>query len=396
MLGLAGGPGAGQEITRTTPIDDLPRPGYEPRTIRTNGFIIAPAVDIGVRYDNNIFATPSAERSDTIFRLSPSVVARKETASSLLYGRAYGDLYRYADNPRENMTAFGGKIDYRRTLGRQSVSGKLAYDRAFERRSDPEAIFGQSRRPARIDVMSGELEFAHQGGRIGIAAAVGAIRLNYLALEDADRDMVTYTARLKGSVNLSQRVAVFAQPFFNYRDPRLRFDRFGIDRTTRTYGVTSGLSVDIADRLTGEVGVGLFRADPRDPSLRAYTGVAASGQMTWRPRTRTAISLDLFRGDVATIRNGAMGRIDTRFNINIDQEARHNLILRGSAGYRKVQYRGGSNVDQHYLSAEASALYLLNRHMSLELGGVRTKRKSDNALEEFGKWQAFAKLGLRY
>ncbi len=396
-VGWLSNPALPQEITRNTAIEDLPRPGYESRTIQAGSFVIEPMIEGTARYDTNVFASPSNERDDFFFVISPSVIARRNSGSSNLYTRAYVNAYRYAQYQSENVTTFGGIIDYKKKFSdRQSITGKLFFDRTFERRSDPEAFIAQFRRPAQINSAGGELEFEHQGGRFGIVTAFGATKLDYLSVDDADRDMVTYTARVKGSVSLSERIALFVEPFANRRDPRLRFDRFGVDRRATTYGATGGVAVQIADRLTGQLGLGLFRTKPGDLGLPPYTGLAANGQMTWRPRTRTAINFDMFRGDVATVRSGALGRVDTIFNLGIDQEVRHNLLLFGSVGYRKIKYRGDFDVNQRYLTAHASARYLLNRHVWTEVGAQWMDRASKSQFDEFKKWQIFLKLGFKY
>ncbi|MBH1997818.1 MAG: outer membrane beta-barrel protein [Sphingomonadaceae bacterium] len=398
-LGLAGSPLCAQDITRTTAIDDLPRPGYEPRTIRTGGFVIMPLLVSGVKFDNNILASDLNRKSDVIFQVEPSIEVRRRSASSNFYGRTYATLQRYAENTRENTTQFGAELSYRQfSSQRDAFSARASFDRAFERRGDPEAIFAANRRVALINTASGDLEYSHQGSRLGVTASIGATKINYLSPADSDRDMTTYRAALRGSLNLTQRFAVFIQPYVNRRDPSMKSDRFmNVDRTTTTYGVLGGVAVEVADRLTGELGVGVLHANPKDLNLAPFTGLAASGRVTWRPRTRTAISANLFRGDVATIRSGAIGRIDTRFNLGIDQEARHNVILRGSVGLRSVSYRGDFDGSQRYYDVDASARYLLNRQAWIELSGTHVKRTS-TALpaEEFRKWQAFLKVGLTY
>lgn len=397
VAALATSPLSAQDINRTTAIDDLPRPGYEPRTIRTNGFVIMPMIETGIRFDNNILASDLNKRSDTIFLIEPSIEARRETGDSNLRTRAYASLSRYGKNSRENTSEFGAYLQYRKDVSqKQSVFTKLAYDRTFERRGDPEANFASARRPALIDMTSAELEYGHNGPRVGIVATLGVTKLNYLSVEDADRDMVTYRAAVKGSLHLSQRIVVFIQPFANRRVPRLNRDRFGVNRTTTTYGATTGVALQVADRLTGEVGVGLFHADPKDLNLRPFDGLAANGRVTWRPRTRTAVIFNLFRGDVATIRSGALGRIDSRFDLNIDQEARHNLILRGSLGVRNIHYRGGFDQDQRYFDVGVSARYLANRHMWIEPAANHSRRNSANASEDFHKWRVALKMGFIY
>lgn len=221
-------------------------------------------------------------------------------------------------------------------------------------------------------------------------------KLDYLSLEDSDRDMLTYRVAVKGQVKLSQRVAVFVQPYLNDREPRLKTDRNGVDRSTTTYGALAGVSLELGDKLNGNIGIGIFHSNPRDLALDAFTGLSANGQLTWRPQTRTAVRLDIFRGDVATIRAGAMGRIDTRIDLGIDQEVRHNLIVRGSVGMRNVHYRESFDADQRYWTGEGGARYLLNRHMWIEAVATYTRRTADTAADEFSKWQGMIRLGLTY
>ncbi len=394
---LGGSPLVAQDITRTTPIDDLPRPGYEPRTIQTGGFVIEPRLDLGVRFDNNIFATDENRKSDTIFLVRPSVEVKRDTDKSMFFLRGYGEFSRYAKTSQENTDQFGIRASYRKGFGdRHWVTATASFDRTFDRRGAPEANPDLTQSPALINVTNGDLEYRYDGSRIGVTATAGVTKLDYLSLEDSDRDMLTYRVAVKGQVKLSQRVAVFVQPYLNDREPRLKTDRNGVDRSTTTYGALAGVSLELGDKLNGNIGIGIFHSNPRDLALDAFTGLSANGQLTWRPQTRTAVRLDIFRGDVATIRAGAMGRIDTRIDLGIDQEVRHNLIVRGSVGMRNVHYRESFDADQRYWTGEGGARYLLNRHMWIEAVATYTRRTADIAADEFSKWQGMIRLGLTY
>src|SRR3546814_7841793 len=68
--------------------------------------------------------------------------------------------------------------------------------------------------------------------------------------------------------------------------------------------------------------VGVFRFDPKDRTLKPYTGLQFAAAMSYAIRPRTAITLDAFRGDVATVRTGALARTDTRIGIGVQQEVR--------------------------------------------------------------------------
>src|SRR3546814_19223227 len=85
--------------------------------------------------------------------------------------------------------------------------------------------------------------------------------------------------------------------------------RSGLDRDATTLGFLTGAGLDIGTKWRGEIGVGLFRTNSDDPTLRSFSGFAANGKITWSPDERTAVTAAVFRGDVATVRSGpATGR----------------------------------------------------------------------------------------
>ena len=133
--------------------------------------------------------------------------------------------------------------------------------------------------------------------------------------------------------------------------------------------------------------------EPEDASLEGYTGFAMSGDLTWNPRTRTAVTAQLFRGDVATARAGATGRTDTRVSVTVDQEAYHNVLLHGRAGWTRNEYRGVGADTLNTWSLAVEGEYLIDRHFSIFLGGDYARRTANDPLEEFSR--ARAEIGLR-
>jgi len=382
---------------RSTAIADLPRPGYEPRTLTLGGIVVTPRVDLGATYNDNIFATRAGEIGDVVFNLQPALEGRRQTTSSDLRLAANANLIRYARYDRENVTTFRGLADWRGDVApRQSIRARASFDRSYQRRSDPEADFGAGRRPTLIDVAEAGLDYRFTGARLGMLASATATNYNFLPETDADRDLAVYRVALRGSYAVSGRTSVYLQGYAVRRDARLRVDRYGVDRDASTAGALAGVSFDVSSRVQGELGIGAFRSDPSDPTLRAFSGLAASGQLTWQPRVRTAITLDAFRGDVATIRAGAIGRVDTRLSLAIDQELRHDVLARAAVGIRDVAYRGAIDRDQRFRFAELEGTYLLNRHLAVLGNGSFTRRDADQPIERFSRWTATLGLRLTY
>ncbi|HVF93166.1 MAG TPA: outer membrane beta-barrel protein, partial [Sphingomonas sp.] len=386
--------GAHAQVEDSDPaIANLPRPGYEPRTIRVGSTILSPELALLARYDDNVFATPTDRRGSAIVDLRTQVALRRTTPGLDIRAAVYGAGRRYTRYARENATTFGGRVGAAKTLGeRSSLNVRTSFDRLYERRSDPEAIVDPSRRPSLIDRSEFAADVRTGGSRFDLSANATVSKFDYRRSIEDDRDLSSYQASVRGGVRFRGGSSIYLQPFVNHRDARLKVDRGGVNRDSTTMGVLAGVAFDLADRLSGDLGVGAFRADPADPRLGSYDGLAYSGRISWRPRIRTAVLFQAFRGDVATIRSGALGRVDTRLSLALDQEAHHDLIVRSFVALRNVHYRGSIDRDQRYLTVGAGLRYLLNRHVSLLLDADWTRRGADQPNERLHRHQTTTTL----
>src|SRR3546814_6212289 len=109
----------------------------------------------------------------------------------------------------------------------------------------------------------------------------GVQRQNYLAPDESDRDLTTWRGSVRVSAQLAAGRDVFLRGFVNRRDHRLSVDRSGLDRDATTLGFLTGAGLDIGTKWRGEIGVGLFRTNSDDPTLRSFPGFAANGKITW-------------------------------------------------------------------------------------------------------------------
>lgn len=377
-------------------ISQLPRPGYEPRNILIGGTVISPEAEFGATYDDNIFATANATDDDVVFRLAPRARLTHQTSHVNFRADAYASILRYAENSSEDTESYGigTSLQYRRDA--HTLSASARYDRTFERRTDPEADFNLARPPSEIDLLSTELRYAYRPGRFGVQVAAGADKTNYLPQVDADRDLTTYRGSLRAFVEVSGGMDAFVEGFATKRDARTAVDRNGVDRDTTTYGGNVGVQLDIADRIKGDLGLGVYRAEYQDVTISDHTGFSASGRIVWRPRVRTSITGQVFSGDVATIRGGASSRTDTSGSIRVDQEVRHNLLAYALVGVVDTSYRGASGRNLTTLTGAAGVEYLMNRSISIKLDAAYMDRSANLPTDAFNKFRVGVALRLRY
>jgi hypothetical protein len=376
--------------------DRSPPLGYERQGMRLGSTSVFPELRIGAIADSNVFATSSNEDEDVIGLIEPSIAFANRSAKLDFGANAYGGFRRYFENENENVETFGAnaKIRYQAS---NVHSGSLAagYDRGFQRRYDPERNANFTIPPTLIDNLWGEAGYLYRPGRLGLGATAGVFKSNYKDPIDDERDLTSYRASARALIGASSRVDFFVEGYGVWRDFRLPVDLSGVNRDGETYGANAGVAFEVTDKLTGDFGVGYFTANFDDPSLREFSGLGFSGSVNWRPQARTAIVVDAFRGDVATNRTGASGRIDTRGSIRLYQEIRHNLRGRLEIGYRHGEFRR-SGLTQDDLTAGAAVEFLFNRHLAAELGYNFRDRDATVALDEFTTHQATLSLIVRY
>ncbi len=381
---------------QTTSVLDLNRPGYEPRKLRVKSIIITPQLDFGTVYDSNVYAAPRDRRDDAVFTLRPAIAAEKSQGRLRWRAEAYGLARRYSRNSREDSETYGLSLksvaDVNNVL---TVGAAAGYRRAVENRSDPEVRQSPQLGPPLFDVLNGELNGAVALGKLGVSAKAQVEKYNFVSVANDDRDFTSYRGTLRLLYRLGPAISAFGQGYVNKRRFRLRDPVTGIDRDSRTMGGLMGVLINPGGKVRGDVGAGVFRYNPSDPSLPSFTGFALEGSLTYVPRRRTALIVDVFSGDVATVRNGATGRVDRRARLTIQQEIRHNLLANLGVRYRQTRYRG---VDARLttVGADGELEFLVNRHLSFAAIAQVSKRTAREPGDRFERARVGAELRYRF
>ena len=386
---------ASEENLRGVPVQNLPRPGYETKDITIGEFTLSPQIELDGAYNSNIFARQIGAVGDEFLSISPKMVVRKSSSDLNLSADVFADLYRYIDHPRENVDTYGFDVSGNYKINQASsasISG--GYQRVYQHREDVEPT-SPGLPPALIDEWTGDVGYTFRPGRIGFVSSAGFTKINYLDPINADRNYTSYRAKLRGLYALTHHVDLFVDAYFNDRDFRLPVDFTGVNRDAITYGTNVGVAVDISDLWSGEMGIGAFQSDPRDPTLRSFSGLSANGSITWHPRPRTALTLDVFQGDRATVQSGAYGRTDSTIVLSIEEEARHNLLLDASIGRRVSTFRG-TTLQKTTITPEFGAEYLLNRRASITLQVYRSDRTTSTGTNQFLQYQVEIGTRLRF
>lgn len=394
LIALIGATGAAaQSEAGPTPLK-LDREGYEYDGIRAGNTLLNIETDVHIDFDNNIFRTSADEVEDLRIHINPSVTAFQQFGTGSIEVQTHAEVIRHLDTVRENSTTFGSEVNLGLTPAKgQNFNARVAFNRNIERRGDPETTAGPTDRPRRINVIAGELFYRRAIGDFRIEGQLGTERVNQLAAEDDERDLQTYRAGITLAYRLDSSLDVFVEGFVNRRDFRLATDFSGVDRDTNTYGAVVGVRREIGDKLTGRFGVGVFRTDPEDPVIPQFTGIRLESQLTWFPRTRTAVTFRAERGDVATVRSGATTRIDTITRLRVDQEIRHNILGHAQVSYTERSFRGESRGVLRNVGGQVGLSYLFDRRMSFYTRAQYANRAADLDIDTFKTFEL--RVGVR-
>ncbi|MGN6621004.1 MAG: outer membrane beta-barrel protein [Sphingomonas sp.] len=390
-----GSSGVAQELDAPALTVDQDVPGYQPTGINVGALRLFPSADVRLAYDSNIYAKSTDRQNDAIVTFSPQLVADYDHGNLHAVGTASANIRRFATYTTENST--GALVNGHASLdlgATDQLIGDLGWRRVVEDRGDPEARTDDTVGPRLSNAWNGALDYRHQGTRIGFQAHGAIDRFDYLAPIDADRDLTQYSASGRLSYRIRGQTSVFGEIFANRRNFRLATDFSGIDRDADTIGGRAGISIDPGGLWSGDVGLGVFHFNPDDPTLRSRTGLSARASLMFAPTPRLAFTLEGFRGDVATVRNGASTRVDTRVQLGAQQEVRHNLHWRGAIVYRRSSFIGGSA--QRTLGGEGEIEYRLNNRVAIAATAQYADRNSRLASERFERFRGGLELRLRY
>lgn len=399
--GLGGVAGADETNRNQTPFA-LPRPGYEPQGFQLGRTLISPQLTIAETYDSNLFGQSSHEQDEFITEVQPRVRLTTSGKNLSLTSEAFAGASILAKNPGESQPTYGASVAPSLQLTpTQTIGGELSYIRRFETRAQDQELT-RTDEFSPFQVGEGTFTYRWRRNRIGVEAAAGAQRTDFLDSEESDRDRWEYQGSVRGSFLLTPRFDSFVEGYVTRR----KFDQeqsggtvsdsTSGDLNAFIYGFYVGTKIDVADKWWGEVGVGLFYVNNDRSSADDFLGVGARSALTWSITPRTALSARVEREDAATTLSGASGRVITLAGLHLEQEVRHNILFGAEVGLVANQYEEGDQSDTLAPAAAISTQYLLNRTASLYVSAGYNQRFSDQPDDEFKRFLVTLGTRLRF
>ncbi|MCT7377515.1 outer membrane beta-barrel protein [Chelativorans salis] len=363
---------------RRTPEDDP----YAPLGLRIGTFTVVPTLEQGLTWTTNADSSPGGEEallSETTLRLN--AVSGWSRHRAVLNG--YGTYRKSVSG--DDVSEFEGGADAALELdlrGDLSARAALAYAARRESASSPVAIAGVVRQPLRHTI----------DGSLGVEKAVGKLRLrvtgevsrnqygdarldNGDTLSQSDRNSTLALVRLRGGYELSPALIPFLEVEAGRRFYDEERDSAGYARSATRLGARAGLSLDISEKLSGEVSAGWVAEDFEDDRLDTVSGLALAAALNWSPMRGTNVRLDGSTTVEGSTDAGDSGSLLYSGTLRLERQMRSNLTGDVALGAAWRDYSGGGH--DLILSGEASLTWWLNRYAGLT-GRARHERQKSN------------------
>lgn len=374
-----------QSTSQIRPPSALPRPGYEPRTIRLGSVVISPELTVSETYDSNVFATAENAQDDLVTRISPRIRIETGPEELSFFSEAFATHAEYLEHSTESRTSYGASIGSGYVLNHANrFEAAFNYNREAESRADPESDIGRDDPIASFDRFSGSLGYRFHRNRLGLGLGASFDQIDYEADADAERDQLETGISARTSLLLTPKFDTFIEGYSSRRDYQASTDESGIDRDSTSYGFLAGTGIDLTGKLVGEIGVGIFQTDHDDDALDDFLGVGVRGALQWSISPRTLLIGTVTREGAGTVLAGATSQIQTDVGLRLEQEVRHNFLLNTELIVSERDYEGIAR-DLTTVATGITGELLLTRVSSVALSAEYSTRYADLDSDEYDR-----------
>jgi len=371
---------------RSVAVRDRPHPEYEAMGLPMGGFTVYPKLDIVGEYNDNVFATATGAVDDVILRLRPEVAVSTDWNRSSITAYARSTISRYSNYTSENTTDYdlGGaaRLDVSRAM---NIVGGASYGQFHEPRTAASSG-AQAAEPIEYDAASGYIAATRTAGRVKLSGRGDIRSFDYkdgftstgAVVDQDDRDRVNSSITGRVDVALSPATALFVQANANDRNYDVASTPTIAARDSSGYEILAGANFELGAVARGEIAAGYIEQNFDESAYKDLSGLGARVSLEWFPTQLTTVTLTGARTIEDSAIIGSGGYVSTNAAVQIDHEFMRNVILSGQVSYGNDDYDGIDRTDKRF-GAQASATYLINRHLGASVTASHYEQNSDGA-----------------
>jgi hypothetical protein len=351
------------------------------------------SIEIGERYDSNIYAQRDNKVDDYITLVQPELLlATNGTGGASASLRAFGNLQYHANETSEDAKDYGVEGHALSSPQRRlQFIGDASFGHQTQDRSDPEE---QADRPrTRLDRYDARGQVNFRTGQMRFGVSAEGRRLDFLQGFNDDRDRKETVLRGEVALTRSPTQEIYVSPQWTHVNYDDGLDRFGFDRDRDEWTGHVGMKIDLDGIILGTVEAGATRLKYDDPRFHDHTIATALLDIDWNITRLTTINLTAERTPLATIQSGSSVRVDSNATLSVAHELRRSLIVEAHGGLQHWDFEDIERSD-NVKTAGASLSWIVNRTAKVVVQYDYFDRNSDIDLADFSRHQAMIGLTL--
>ena len=358
--------------TTSVGVMDRLRPEYDAKGIDVGGFVLKPALDVNVNYDDNVFRTEKPTASDVFVTLRGgfdlrSNWGRHEIDVSASIVREQYDNHQEANETDWNVGA-SGRLDLAQHT---TVSAEASYSDLHEPRSSPDEP-GGALNATEYSVLHADGALVHDPGIVALSEGGSFDRFVYAptkligggTFNNSDRNHDAYQGWFKAAYQPSPDYSVFLRGSYGGQTYDQKLDRNGFDREQQSFHGDAGADVHLTHLLEGEVFAGYVN-DRFHAPLESVAGVDYGAALHWYATGLLTVHFTASRLFDDTTLDGASISDDQALGLGADYELLRNLLVQTHVNFLDSRFVGITRNDTIW-EADFGVKWLINRYMSAD------------------------------
>lgn len=339
--------------------------------LRLGTFVLKPSITQGIAYESTKTGSASQSRGFSETTIRGSLTSDWSRHQLTIQGDGTFERNLWGEGATD--PEFEIDADLRLNLGGQTTADITA-GYSFERESstDPNAISGAEVQSGVHQMSLGaavQRDFGLIRGTLGTAVVretYGDAELsNGRNLSLSDRDNTEGTVRARVGYELSPALIPFLEASVGrtlYDELR---DSLGYERSAYTYGLRTGVEVNLGEKLRGELGFGYERTTFDDDRLKDLDAFTVDGSASWSPHRGTDVTLGLVTSIEPSTTAGESGYVSYGTTAEVTHELRGNLVATLNAAYTLRDFPSSADANQDIYLAGAGLTWDINRWLAL-------------------------------
>lgn len=376
---------------------------YQAKGFEMGQFLLLPKVEVGERYDSNIFGTHDAVKSDFITIVRPEVKLRSRFIEHELNFTAFAEDYRLARFTDDNRTNFTTYVDGRYDFSSDTQAIQFSQlEWGHEDRTSPDAVNGV--KPNTTFTSTNLTGLQHKAGRYKLVGEAGYDRKEFgdsttsagNTIDNSDRDRWEFQVKERAGYEMFPGYSAIVELSQNTHRYDTSSDRNGFDRNSSGYRAEAGFGVDISKLIRGDFLVGYMQQNYRDDRFKDPSGVALRAAFNWTPTKLTSVMPTLERTITDTTTARASAVVRNMGTLTVKHELARNMIATGFGSLSFDQLQGVNNQDYWTYEAGGSLIYKFNPEVYVQGEGKYRNKDAEQTVSSYSQTVLMVRLGLQY